>query len=72
MMSGQEYRRRVEALGYRPGEFAEALGATSRAGQKWALNGPSRVVEIILRLIDKRPDLHKALLKAAAESEIRQ
>jgi hypothetical protein len=70
-MSGEEYLERIKALGYdTPTDFARQLGATPRAGQLWAIEGPSRSAEIILRAMGEGPAACRAVKKAIALSGI--
>lgn len=66
-MKPDELRDALEGFGFAQQRFAEALGYSARAGQRWA-TGESRVpgsVAVILRLLLARPELVTVLAEIA-------
>lgn len=64
-MTAIEYREALDQLGFSQVRFAEMLGYTGRAGQKWATGNVPPAVAILVRLIRARPDLTGAVVKIA-------
>jgi len=53
-MGGEEYRKRIAALGLTQEQAGELFGATGRTGQRWASDGPPKAVAMLL--LDVRLD----------------
>lgn len=47
-MSAAQYQAHLETIGMTPAEFARYIGASGRAGEKWAAEGPTQVVALIV------------------------
>lgn len=66
-MEASEYREALERHQFAQEGFAEALGYSGRAGQRWA-SGEARVpgaVVVLVRLLDERPELGSVLARIA-------
>jgi DNA-binding transcriptional regulator YiaG len=65
LMTAEEFREGLQAIGYSQQRFAALIGATPRTGQKWAL-GETRIpgsVAILLRLFVAHPKTLAAVEK---------
>lgn len=58
-MKPDEFRDALERFGFAQQRFAEALGYSARAGQRWATGegGIPGAVAVVLRLLLARPEL---------------
>ena len=73
-MDAATYRAALERYDFKQEGFAEALGYSGRAGQRWA-SGEAKVpgaVAVIIRLLDERPELATVLARIAPLPEAKK